>query len=483
MILLAGVWYTASLQAEKDETGAAAAGPSPGAPAAGTDSRMLTDETRNDLIAALSEAPGKQVWFVTQANDPEADSFQLKIEDAFLQSGWKIAASPEHTRPLRAGLRVYVADAEIPDHVSLAVNGLRDIGFDVFVGTGYRAFYDRQKEKNPDFSGIELAPDQDFVVVVGPNPPAPGAAAASPSPGAPAAGTDPRMLTDETRNDLIAALSEAPGKQVWFVTQANDPEADSFQLEIEDAFLQSGWKIAASSEHTRPLRAGLRVYVADAEISDHVSVAVNGLRDIGFDVFVGTGYRAFYNRQKEKNPDFAGVELAPDQDFVIVVGPNPPAPVAAAASPSPAPSPAAPVAGTSPRMLTNETLDDLIAALSEASGNKVWFVTQANDPEANSFQLEIDDAFLQAGWKVAASSQSTRPLRAGLRVYAADAELPDHVSVAVNGLRDIGFDVFAGTGYRAFYDRQKEKNPDFSGIELAPDQDFVIVVGPNPPPP
>ena len=160
-------------QIEKPETGAAAADPSPGAPAAGTDPRMLTNETRDNLITALSEASGKQVWFVTQANDQEADSFQFEIEDAFLQAGWVIASSTNFAKPLRAGLRVYVADAELPDHVSVAVNGLRGIGLDVFAGNGYRAFYDKQKEKNPDFSGVELAPDQDFVIVVGPNPPAP----------------------------------------------------------------------------------------------------------------------------------------------------------------------------------------------------------------------------------------------------------------------------------------------------------------------
>jgi hypothetical protein len=182
MILLVGVWYTASLRAEnqvprdqieKNETEAAAAGPSPGASAAGTRPRSLTYETLNDLIAVLNTVSGKQVWFVTQANDPEADSFQREIGDAFLQSGWKIADSSETARPLRAGLRVFVADDVLPDHVSVAVSGLRGIGFEVFAGTGYRAFYDMQKEENPDFSGFELAPDQDFVIVVGPNPQAP----------------------------------------------------------------------------------------------------------------------------------------------------------------------------------------------------------------------------------------------------------------------------------------------------------------------
>lgn len=179
MILLAGVWCSTSLRAdnqvppdqiEGSETKAAETGESLGASAAGTASRRLTEEARNDLIAVLSTESGQQVWFVTQPNDPEADAFQLEIEDAFLQSGWKIAASSKFSRPLKGGIKVFAADELLPDHVSVAVSGLRGIGFEVAAGTGYRAYYDSQKEKNPNFSGIELAPDQDFVIVVGPVP-------------------------------------------------------------------------------------------------------------------------------------------------------------------------------------------------------------------------------------------------------------------------------------------------------------------------
>ena len=100
----------------------------------------------------------------------------------------------------------------------------------------------------------------------------------------------------------------------------------SFQLELEDAFLESGWEIAGSSESTKSLRAGLRVFIADEVMPDHVSDALYGLRGAGFDVFAGTGYRGFYKRQKEKDPNFSGVELAPEQEFVIVVGPKSQAP-------------------------------------------------------------------------------------------------------------------------------------------------------------
>ena len=183
MMLFAGFWYTASLWAENQAPGdqneaeeavaSPSPAPSPEAPAAAISPRSLTYEALNDLIAALSVASGQRVWFVTQANDPEADSFQREIGEAFLRSGWKIAESSEYASLLRPGLRVFVADDVLPEHVAIAVSGLRSIGLEVFAGNGYRAYYEKQKEQNPNFSGVELAPDQDFVILVGPNPPAP----------------------------------------------------------------------------------------------------------------------------------------------------------------------------------------------------------------------------------------------------------------------------------------------------------------------
>ncbi len=185
LALLAGIWYMASVRARnplprdqiaKRESAAADAGPSsvpnPEVPGAHIRLRVLSDEARDFLIAELSVLTGK-VWFVTQANDREADAFQRELEDTFLESGWEIAGSSEATISLRAGLRVFVADDVLPDHVSIAVDGLRAAGFDVFAGSGYRAFYERKIEEDPNFSGVELAPEQDFVIVVGPNPSAP----------------------------------------------------------------------------------------------------------------------------------------------------------------------------------------------------------------------------------------------------------------------------------------------------------------------
>ena len=65
------------------------------------------------------------------------------------------------------------------------------------------------------------------------------------------------------------------------------------------------------------------MFMAHDEPAAHVSTALNGLRAAGLDPYAGKGYRAWYEQQKEADPSFLGHELAPEQDFVIVVGPNP----------------------------------------------------------------------------------------------------------------------------------------------------------------
>jgi hypothetical protein len=132
-----------------------------------------------------------------------------------------------------------------------------------------------------------------------------------------------RMLSEEQRDAMRAKLSAEPGKKVWFVRQPNDPEAESFQRELEAVFQESGWEIAGSSEAGYRIKAGLYMYMADDEPAAHVATALNGLQAAGLDPFAGTGYRAYYETRKQEDPSFRGFELAPDQDFVIVVGPNP----------------------------------------------------------------------------------------------------------------------------------------------------------------
>jgi hypothetical protein len=132
-----------------------------------------------------------------------------------------------------------------------------------------------------------------------------------------------RMLSEEQRDAMRAKLSAEPGKKVWFVRQANDPEVEAFQRELEAVFQESGWEIASSTEGSFRIKAGLYMYMADDEPEAHVLAALSGLRATGLEPFAGTGYRAYYERKKQEDSSFRGNELAPDQDFVIVIGPNP----------------------------------------------------------------------------------------------------------------------------------------------------------------
>jgi hypothetical protein len=184
IVVLGGVWYTATLRTQNamlreqiagyERVALAEAGPKP-APRGSKPSnlkpqRMLSDEQRDTMRSKLSAEPGKKVWFVRQPNDPEAESFQRELEAVFQESGWEIGGSPKAGYRLKAGLYMYMADDEPAAHVSAALSGLRATGLDPFAGTGYRAYYEKKKREDPSFRGNELAPDQDFVIVIGPNP-------------------------------------------------------------------------------------------------------------------------------------------------------------------------------------------------------------------------------------------------------------------------------------------------------------------------
>ncbi len=192
VVLLGGVWYTATLRAQNAmlreqiaryeraavaDAGRAAlvtAEPKPpprgSAPSDSKPQRMLSDEQRDAMRSKLSAEPGKKVWFVRQPNDPEADSFQRELEAVFQESGWEVAGSSQASYWIKAGLYLYIADDEPAAHVSTALNGLRAAGLELSAGSGYRAFYETKKREDPGFRGFELAPEQDFVIVVGPNP-------------------------------------------------------------------------------------------------------------------------------------------------------------------------------------------------------------------------------------------------------------------------------------------------------------------------
>jgi len=110
----------------------------------------------------------------------------------------------------------------------------------------------------------------------------------------------------------------------------------------------------------------------------------------------------------------------------------------------------------------------------------VWFATAQNDREAANFQTQLQHVFQEAGWKVQGNAPVTFPLKAGVFFFMADEEPPDHVRSIEEAFYDAGIDIKAGRGYRRFFEDKKKEDPGWQGIQLAPDQDFVLVIGRNP---
>ncbi len=146
-----------------------------GAPAAKAPApRRLTDTERAAMLAALGAEQGavRKVWFAVAPNDPEAAALKSAFEGVFKQAGWETATQTVTGMVLKPGLSILIAAEQPPSYVTAAQQALEGTSFEWKTGTGYRPYFEERKRADPNWSGIALAPDQEFVVVVGPQPPA-----------------------------------------------------------------------------------------------------------------------------------------------------------------------------------------------------------------------------------------------------------------------------------------------------------------------
>jgi hypothetical protein len=158
--------------APERETSSGAAAPSGAAvPAAkASAARQLTDTERAAMLAALGAEQGavRKVWFAMPPNDPEAAALKGALEGVFKQAGWETATQTVTGMVLKPGLSILIAAEEPPSYVTTAQQALQATSFEWKTGTGYRPYVEERKRADPNWPGIALAPDQEFVVVVGP---------------------------------------------------------------------------------------------------------------------------------------------------------------------------------------------------------------------------------------------------------------------------------------------------------------------------
>jgi hypothetical protein len=119
-------------------------------------------------ILANEKSPGRKVWFAVEAGDGEPQALERELNAIFKQGGWKVETQPVTGMVLKPGVAMLAADEEPPLWVASVQHAMDASGLAVKYGSGYRAYYEEMKSKNPDWVGVPIAPGQAFVIVIGP---------------------------------------------------------------------------------------------------------------------------------------------------------------------------------------------------------------------------------------------------------------------------------------------------------------------------
>jgi hypothetical protein len=149
--------------------------PAPKAPAATPRAgRQLSDGERAAMLSALGgeQSGTRRVWFAVTPGDAEAVALKNAFEAVFKQAGWETETQPVTGMALKPGLSILIAAEEPPAYVGAAQQALQATSFEFKAGLGYGAYYAERKQADPKWPGIPMAAGQDFVVVIGPQPPA-----------------------------------------------------------------------------------------------------------------------------------------------------------------------------------------------------------------------------------------------------------------------------------------------------------------------
>jgi len=144
--------------------------------------------------------------------------------------------------------------------------------------------------------------------------PTPAPQLALPSPG-------PRRMTDEQHEAMLRILyTDATDKRAWLVKSAQDAEAASYAESLAGVFRAAGWSVEVSPWSAGTLKAGVRLFVGPDEPTPAVELVNRALEAAGAAPQQFTGYRAYREERMRTDPSAGGIDLAPNQDFVIVVG-------------------------------------------------------------------------------------------------------------------------------------------------------------------
>jgi hypothetical protein len=269
----------------------------------------LDDRQRADMVRVLAAQPkGTPVWFAVYEQDPAARDLGRALQSLFGEAGWVVRGTQAIPFTMKPGVYLFAADEEPPAYVRTVHEALGLAGVAPTVTTGYRAYYGQMRTK-PGWQGFEMAPDQTYLVVIGPT--------------AQSAGATTGSLDDRQRADMVRALAAQPkGTPVWLAVYEQDPAAREFSRLLQAVFGEAGWVVRGRQAVPFTLKPGVFLLVADAEPPAYVQTVHEALGLAGVRPTVGTGYRAYYQQMVTK-PGWRGFPMAPDQTYLVVIGPSP----------------------------------------------------------------------------------------------------------------------------------------------------------------
>lgn len=137
-------------------------------PAPATGPRRLTDEQREAMLQVLyADGVDKRAWLVKPGNDAEAAGYAESLGAIFRAAGWNVEVATWSAGTLKPGVRVFVGPEQPPPTVELVSRALDAGGVAAQQFTGYRAYREERMRADSNAGGIDLAANQDFVIVVG----------------------------------------------------------------------------------------------------------------------------------------------------------------------------------------------------------------------------------------------------------------------------------------------------------------------------
>jgi len=144
--------------------------PSAAAQATARPPRSLSETERASMLRVLAgdAGPVRKVWFAVAAGDRESTALKDAFEGVFKQAGWDTVTQTITGMVLKPGLSILVASEDPPSYVVVAQQALESTSFTFKVGSGYRGYFEERRRADPTWTGIPLAADQEYVVVVGP---------------------------------------------------------------------------------------------------------------------------------------------------------------------------------------------------------------------------------------------------------------------------------------------------------------------------